>query len=127
MDKAEKSLERIVSCGRGSCSNVKEYADHLRKLADQKANREEAKKRGRFFKAFGDETRQRILGLLMEGQMCVCELVTALKITQPTTSHHLKILEDAGVIQSSKEGTWVFYSVNNKPRIASLMSAYKEQ
>ena len=121
MDKADKSLERLVSCGRGSCSNVKDYAEHLRNLADQKANREEAKKRGRFFKALGDETRQRILGLLMEREMCVCELVTALKMTQPTTSHHLKILEDADIVQSTKEGTWVFYKIVDKEKVAALL------
>ena len=126
MNKAEKPLERLVSCGRCGCSNVKEYAEQLRNLAAQKANREEAKKRGRFFKAFGDETRQRMLSLLVEREMCVCELTTALEMTQPTTSHHLKILEDAGVIQSVKDGTWVFYSVKDKQRIASLIEAASE-
>jgi len=126
MTKTDKTLERLASCGKCSCPNVKDYAEQLRNLAAQKANRGEAKKRGRFFKAFGDETRQRMLGLLVEREMCVCEIMTALDMTQPTTSHHLKILEDAGVVQGVKDGKWVFYGVKDKPRIASLMKAAVE-
>ena len=126
MNKPEKSLERLVSCGRCSCSNVKDYAEQLRNLASQNANREDSKRRGKYFKALGDETRQRMLSLLVDREMCVCELTTALEMTQPTTSHHLKILEDAGIIQSVKDGTWVFYSVKNKPRISSLMKVSAE-
>jgi hypothetical protein len=92
MTKAEETLERLASCGKCSCLNVKDYAEQLRRLAEQKADRGHAKKRGRFYKALGDETRQRVLSLLMEREMCICELMTALKMTQPTTSHHLKIL-----------------------------------
>ena len=52
-----------------------------------------------------------MLALLSIREMCVCELITALSLTQPTTSHHLKILEDADLVQSRKEGKWVFYGI----------------
>jgi DNA-binding transcriptional ArsR family regulator len=126
MTKNEETLERLASCGKCSCLNVKDYAEQLRRLAEQKANREEAKKRGRFYKALGDETRQRMLGLLTDREMCVCELMTALSMTQPTTSHHLKILEDAGLVQSNRDGKWVFYRVRDKQRVSLLIEAVAE-
>ncbi len=122
MVKAETTLENLISMGRCTCLNVKDYTEQLRQLAEDEANREEAKKRGRFFKALGDETRQRMLGLLMtRDTMCVCELMTALNMTQPTTSHHLRILTEADLIKSNKEGKWVFYSVTDKKRVSALI------
>ena len=121
MVKTEDTLERLMSSGKCECLNVKEYTDQLRQLAKREADRDDAKKRGRFFKALGDETRQRILSLLSVKELCVCELIMALNITQPTTSHHLKILEDANLVQSRKDGRWVFYSVGDKHKISTLI------
>ena len=126
MAKTDEALKRLVSSRRCDCHNVKEYAEQLRLLAKREADRAEAKKRGRFFKALGDETRQRILGLLLIRELCVCELITALNMTQPTTSHHLSILEDAGLVESRKEGRLVFYGVTVKQKVASLMKAATE-
>lgn len=121
MVKTEEALERLVSSGRCDCLNVKEHAEHLRQLAQREADRVEAKKRGRFFKALGDETRQRILSLLSIREMCVCELMTALNMTQPTTSHHLSILADAGLVESRKDERWVFYGITDKQKVSSLL------
>jgi len=121
MDQKEETLDRLVSSGRCSCENSKDYSEELRTLASQEADRGKAKKKGRFFKALGDETRQRMLGLLLVRDLCGCELITALDMTQPTTSHHLKILEDAELIQSKRDGKWIFYGVKDKNRVSSLM------
>ena len=64
------------------------------------------------FKAFCDENRLRILELLRSGEKCACKLLDNLHITQPTLSHHMKILCDAGVVQGRKEGKWVHYSLD---------------
>jgi ArsR family transcriptional regulator len=121
MSKNDESLERLVSSGKCNCVNVKEYAAQLRGLAKGDANPIDAKKRGKFYKALGDETRQRMLSLLKSREMCVCELITALSMTQPTTSHHLRILEEADLVRSRKEGKWVFYSLSNPTLVTQLL------
>lgn len=66
----------------------------------------------RVFKAFCDENRLKILELLRTGEKCACILLEDLQITQPTLSHHMKLLCDADVVQGRKEGKWVHYSIN---------------
>jgi ArsR family transcriptional regulator len=63
------------------------------------------------FKALSDENRIRILKLLHNGEMCACKLLDALNISQPTLSHHMKILCDAGIVNGRKEGKWMHYSI----------------
>jgi ArsR family transcriptional regulator len=83
----------------------------LRQLADKVAGAYEAEKHCMVFKALADATRLRILKLLDVREMCVCEVMIALDLTQSTASHHLKILENAGLVKSRKEGKWVYYSL----------------
>lgn len=64
------------------------------------------------FKAFCDENRILILKLLRSGEKCACRLLEELNISQPTLSHHMKILCDAGIITGRKEGKWVHYSID---------------
>lgn len=59
-----------------------------------------------------DEVRRRILVLLDEHDLCVCELVNALELPQPTVSRHLMVMRDAGVVEQSKEGRFSFYRVS---------------
>ena len=63
------------------------------------------------FKALGDENRIRILRLLGNGEQCACKLLEALSISQPTLSHHMKILCDAGIVTGRREGKWTHYSI----------------
>jgi ArsR family transcriptional regulator len=63
----------------------------------------------RFFKALGDPTRLRILALLSHGELCVCHIEKALSLPQPTASRHLGTLKSAGVVESRREGSWVYY------------------
>ena len=63
------------------------------------------------FKALGDENRIRILKMLYSGEKCACKLLEELNISQPTLSHHLKILCDVGIITGRKEGKWTHYSI----------------
>lgn len=72
------------------------------------------KKTALIFKAFCDENRIRILNLLSTGEKCACKLLEELNITQPTLSHHMKILCDSGIVVGRKEGKWTHYSISNK-------------
>ncbi len=70
------------------------------------------KRTATMFKAFCDENRLQILSLLQGGEKCACKLLEEMQITQPTLSHHMKILCDAGVVVSRKEGKWMHYSIS---------------
>ena len=72
--------------------------------------------------AAGDSTRIKILLLLSEREMCVCELESALSLTQPTASHHLGILEQADLVERSKKERWAFYRVRDTPTFSLLKS-----
>lgn len=66
------------------------------------------------FKALGDPVRLRVLSIVASrpgGEACVCELVDAFNLSQPTISHHVKVLREAGLLECERRGTWVFYSV----------------
>lgn len=71
-----------------------------------------AKKTAAIFKAFCDENRIKILQLLQSGEKCACKLLTEINITQPTLSHHMKILCDSGIVRGRKEGKWMHYSIS---------------
>jgi ArsR family transcriptional regulator len=61
------------------------------------------------FKALGDATRLRILGLLLTGEVCVCHIHESLKIPQPKASRHLAYLRKAGLVETRRDGLWVNY------------------
>ena len=68
----------------------------------------------RIFKAMGDENRLTILTLLHTGERCACRLQEALEISQPTLSHHMRILQDAGLVNARKDGKWIHYSLSEQ-------------
>ncbi len=75
-------------------------------------------------KAFSDPNRVKIIKLLQQKSMCVCELQGALNLAQPTVSKHLKILEEAGLVDYKKDGLWVNYFLadgRSSPYAASLL------
>ena len=73
-----------------------------------------------FFKALGDETRIRIIGMLSIGDLCMCEIVLGLQIPTSTVSHQLKLLERGKAIESRKEGRYTVYSLNKEKALAYL-------
>ena len=66
----------------------------------------------RVFRAFTDENRVQVLELLCSGEQCACTLLENLKISQPTLSHHMKILCQSGIVKSRRVGSWNYYSIN---------------
>jgi ArsR family transcriptional regulator len=74
----------------------------------------EARQRALVFKALADPNRLRLLSIVKggeSGEACVCDLTEPLDLGQPTVSHHLKILVDAGLLRREKRGTWAYYSL----------------
>ena len=68
----------------------------------------------RMFKALGDPVRLRLVSMVAShdgGEACVCDLTPAFELSQPTISHHLKVLREAGLLECERRGTWVFYRV----------------
>jgi len=63
-------------------------------------------------KALVDENRVQIIKMLTGGELCACKILDAFNITQPTLSHHMKILTDCNLVNSRKEGKWTYYSIN---------------
>lgn len=107
----DKRLQRLAASGPCSCETASEYAAVLKELANKQLGIEESKVKSKVFKALAEAARLRILALLSSREMCVCEVMVALNLTQPTASHHLGILENVGLIKGKKEGKWVFYSL----------------
>src|SRR5437764_3399665 len=75
--------------------------------------REEAARMAQVAKALGDPVRLQLVDVLRKhaGKVCVCELVPLFDLSQPTVSHHLKVLRDAGVVGSERQGLWAYYYV----------------
>jgi len=65
------------------------------------------------FKACGDATRLRILALLQDNELCVCEIEAALSLSQPNASRSLTILKNAGIIQGRKQAQWAYYKISD--------------
>ena len=83
-------------------------------LDDEGLTPEDAEATAALFKALADPTRVRIVNLLAraDGPTCVCELTPAVGLSQPTVSHHLKKLVQAGLLQREQRGVWAFYSLD---------------
>jgi ArsR family transcriptional regulator len=87
-----------------------------RPLAAPSLSTEETEAVARLFKALGDPARVRIVNLLATSDepVCVCELTPALRLSQPTVSHHLKKLTDAGLLDREQRGVWAYYSLDRE-------------
>lgn len=72
------------------------------------------------FSGLADKTRLKALKLIAEEELCACEVMAALDLTQPTASHHLGILERSGLITSRREGKWIFYRLAD-PKVEALL------
>ena len=118
--RVSKRLNRLIRSGICPAEDASQYAEELKQLAEQVVSEDSAKKQSRIFKALADQTRLKILGLLEVREMCVCEIMVALELTQPTASYHLGLLENAGLIKDRKEGKWVFYSLADPELVENM-------
>ncbi len=103
MQEKEKELE--------CCEQTEIHAELLEIVNSQMPPEEELYDLADLFKVFGDSTRIRILFVLFEAEVCVCDLAEALHMTQSAISHQLKILKNSRLVKSRREGKSVFYSL----------------
>ena len=83
-------------------------------LAGEPIERADAERLAGVLKALADPARLRLLSLIAShagGEACVCDLTSAFDLTQPTISHHLKVLRESGLLECERRGTWVYYWV----------------
>lgn len=103
-------LKRLVDSGlRGMC-RASQRLLQLKKKAN-KVDSLRIRRLEQVFFGLADQTRLMILQLLADEELCSCEIMAALDLTEPTTSHHLGILERSGLIASRRDGKWVFYQL----------------
>ena len=93
------------------CETVHVHEELLKKVTEQMPEEEELYDLAELFKVFGDSTRIRILFVLFEAEVCVCDLAETLNMTQSAISHQLKILKQSKLVTSRREGKSVYYSL----------------
>lgn len=93
------------------CETTEIHEDLLKIVNDTMPDENELYDLAELFKVFGDSTRIRILFVLFEAEVCVCDLAEALHMTQSAVSHQLKILKQNKLVKSRREGKSIFYSL----------------
>lgn len=93
------------------CETTEVHQDLLKIVNETMPSEEELYDLAELFKVFGDSTRIRILYVLFEAEVCVCDLAEALNMTQSAISHQLKILKQNRLVKSRREGKSIFYSL----------------
>ena len=107
----EEAVERLARLIGEKGKKAETAAQRLRGIA-VKLEKEEVEGEVAIFKALGHPSRLLILKLLKEGEMCGCELMTALNAPQSSTSHHLNLLKKAGLVKERKDGHWSYYRLS---------------
>jgi ArsR family transcriptional regulator len=105
---------------KGKDEPCSEQIENLKGILDKIPSDESFEAKSGIFKAISDSTRLKILYLLKDGELCVCEIIMALEKPQSTISHHLNVLKSAGFIKGRKEGVWIHYTLVD-PNIVDLI------
>ena len=109
--KNKKEGEKLTVHDIDCCDTYQVHDDLLKTVNEKMPEESELQDLADLFKVFGDFTRIRILFVLFEAEVCVCDLAEALDMTQSAISHQLKILKQARLVKSRREGKSVFYSL----------------
>ena len=107
------------------CETTEVHEDLVRLVSETMPDEEELYDLAELFKVFGDSTRIRILYVLFEAEVCVCDLAEALHMTQSAISHQLKILKQSKLVKSRREGKSIFYSLADD-HVRSIIDQGKE-
>lgn len=96
----------------GNCCTDLEQISRLQEILSNPPSEDDFYLSSKILKALSDPTRLKIIYLLREGELCVCEIMHTLEKPQSTISHHLNILKNAGLINWRKEGIWIHYQLS---------------
>jgi len=109
-EKNKEDIKTLIECI-GLDVDIHQYIKDLEKSRDEILSRKNFKENVISHKALGHKSRYLIYNLIKKKEMCICELSTIVDLTQPTISHHVKILEQAGLIEGDKSGKFIHYKL----------------
>jgi ArsR family transcriptional regulator len=95
------------------CQEKCDHTETVKKVQEQMASTDQLFELADLFKAFGDSTRMRILNALLQSELCVCDLVDIIGMSQSAISHQLRVLRSAKIVKHRKEGKNVYYSLDD--------------
>ena len=113
--------KRFAEC----CEGREVHEDLLRLVKETLPEEEKLLDLAELFKVFGDSSRIRILFVLFEAEVCVCDLAEALRMTQSAVSHQLKILKMSKLVKNRRDGKMVYYSLDDD-HVSTILSMGKE-
>jgi ArsR family transcriptional regulator len=119
------NIKILVEKGICSIADVERYAKELEEILEKSYGEDELRKAAEYYKALSDPTRIKILKMLSFRPLCVCELTVMLEISQPAVTHHLKILERAGLIRGKRKGRWIYYELRYEGILKEMEKALK--
>lgn len=123
-DLENRAVKHLVSSGLCSAADLRKASRDAALLSAGDAA-QSIKALERAFKALGDHGRIMLLSLLLRREMCVCELMSALGMSQPTASRNLNMLERAGLVQKRRAGKWAFYSAGDSQLLDVIAAAVR--
>ena len=95
------------------CETIEVHEELIKKVNEKMPDEEELYDLAELFKVFGDSTRIRILFVLLEAEVCVCDLAATLNMTQSAISHQLRILKSAHLVKFRRDGKLIYYSLDD--------------
>ena len=113
-------VQRLIKLGVSKAESPAEYMRELKSLVKERIDEKAIKKQSKILKAISNPERLKIMRLLSARKLCVYEIMSSLKLSQTTTSYHLRVLRGAGLVKDEKKGKWVFYSISN-PDVIKLI------
>ena len=122
MSTPETKIAKILETHFCDLPDTQEYEKKLRKNVVEHFNDLKLGELSEYYKALGDDKRLGIMRLLGFREMCVCELTSALGVSQPNLSHHVRKLENAKLVKSERRGKWVYYSLVDKSILEKLFT-----
>jgi len=110
-DELKSRLSRLAESGLCPPERAAACGDELKAIAKDLCDDTSIRRSSKILKTISDPNRHKMIRLLSLRSMCVCEIMAALDMTQSVASHHLQLLENAGVLTKKRKGKWIFYKI----------------